>query len=138
LREAYPEERKTDANIQDLVSSDKSLQWLLDQVKKGPGSGKSVTTALFDTQLNLGRKIFRGVEGFSGVGSAGRNDNSAVTKSAVRIGDCLALVDRGLTPVVLRPRDDGMYTLVGLCHVGNIAPFLAIRPFPDFVPLRIR
>jgi hypothetical protein len=138
FREAYPEECKTDMNIQDLTSSDKSPQWLFDQVEKGPGSEKSVTASLFDPQLNLGRNIFRGVEGFSGVGPAGRNDNPADTKPAVQVGDCLAIVDRGLTPVVLRPRDDGMYTLVGLSHVGNIAPFLAIRPFLEFVPLRIR
>jgi hypothetical protein len=138
LRDTYPEECKTITNIQDPASSDKSLQWLLGQVKKGPGSGKSVTTAIFDTQLNLGRNIFRGVEGFSGVGPAGRNDSPASTKPAVQVSDCLAIVDRGLTPVVLRPRDDGMYALVGSCHVGNISPFLTTRPFPEFVPLRIQ
>jgi hypothetical protein len=67
FREAYPEDCKTDLNIQDLVSSDKSLQWLFDQVEEGPGSGRSATTALFDTQLSLGRNVFRGIEGFSRV-----------------------------------------------------------------------
>jgi hypothetical protein len=65
--EAYPEGCKTDLNIQDLVSSDKSLQWLFDQVEEGLGSGRSATTALFDTQLSLGRNVFRGIEGFSRV-----------------------------------------------------------------------
>jgi hypothetical protein len=79
--------------------------------------------ALFDTHAGIGRNIFRSQRGWAGVGPVGWN--RAGSPPAVQVGDFLALVCTVSTPMVLRPRADGAYTVVGSAHVGNLSEVLA-------------
>ncbi|CZR65940.1 uncharacterized protein PAC_15840 [Phialocephala subalpina] len=90
-----------------------------------------------------GRNLFRSTTGFIGVGP--RGDNGAdIIDSAVQKGDKIAIIARTNCPMILRPRDDGCYSVVGVAYVsglrvGGDCPLTEIFDgVPPLVELRLR
>lgn len=90
-----------------------------------------------------GRNLFRGAAGFLGIGPLGGN-GPAESESAVRVGDKIAILSKASLPVILRPQEDGCYSLVGSCYVlGLLHTSLYIRyghtrEKPSLIPLQLR
>lgn len=142
LEHIYPTEVACNMQVQDLVSQDPVLKWMLDQIASGHGTDfKSIVEFdLYDTKLALGRNLFHSRKGFIGIGPAGRNDRTECVATAVQVGDVVAVVAKAVTPVILRPCEEGVYTLVGSAHIGNLleTPCFEGGAIPEPVPFCIR
>lgn len=145
LREAYPEEIESGKAIQDVVKEDHALKWMLEQtsteVDNGSAYEKVLRYELFDNGLEVGRNFFLCKLGYCGVGPAGKCGAEGM-QAAVQPGDVLALVYTSAVPIILRIQDDGIYTVVGSCHVGNLdkiqTPVFKNGKIPEPVELNIR
>ncbi|KAG4438095.1 hypothetical protein IFR05_006416 [Cadophora sp. M221] len=93
---------------------------------------------VLDMKTGLGRNIFRSSIGCVGVGPLGWNKENS--PPAVQTGDSLALIHTVPTPMILRLREDGAYTVVGSAHVGNLLDMDLFKSgvLPELEPLRFR
>lgn len=143
IKGAYPEEIENDKSIQDVVKEDETLKWMLDQTKteNEPEYENQLKWEVLDVSLGVGRNIFLGKMGYCGVGPAGKAGADG-EQAAVQSGDVLALVYGAPVPMILRAQDDGLCTIVGSCHVGNLreiqSPIFEGCKLPEPVCLKIR
>jgi len=91
-------------------------------------------------EYEYGRSLFKTSRGFYGVGPRGKNNGEQGSRPQVQVGDRIALVATANTPVILRPRDDDCYALVGAAYVGCLQDATGIweENVPDLEPIRIR
>jgi hypothetical protein len=78
---------------------------------------KRMEIYLVASDYPIARNIFTCTSGYFGIGPAGRN---GIKACAIQRGDCVAIVPGVQTPMILRPRKDWLYPLVGKAYVAGI------------------
>jgi hypothetical protein len=108
-----------------------------DQENRGRYFKEPMYDYMYSVDSPVGRNLFRSRGGYFGIGPAGRNDIKA---SAVQPGDCIAIIPVALGPVILRPVEDGLYTLVGASYIAypKGPPWLFSEDKPAAVPICLR
>jgi len=112
----YPDEFENRGHgFRDLIShwKDPLLQPLTSSAENYMKRFQNICIA----ELGLGRNLYQTCLGIFGIGPFGKV--LANGEPAVRVGDCIAIVATALHPVILRPHDDGTYTLVGNAGLGG-------------------
>jgi hypothetical protein len=143
LRSRKSDEFGEDTNIMRLAQKNILLQWSTEQSACAEELDLADCTSRLDRRLfrgdrSLGVNMFKGTKGFRGHGPAGRNP-CVDDPPAVRIGDHIALFPTLGLPVILREGDcEGVYTLIGTAHVGNLTEIPWYEgETPSLVPIRM-
>jgi hypothetical protein len=143
LRSGKSDEFGEDKHIMRLAQKNILLQWSTEQSACAEELDWAYCAPQLDHRLflddrSLGVNMFKGTKGFRGHGPAGRNA-CVDDPPAVRIGDHIALFPTLGLPVILREGDcEGVYTLIGTAHVGNLTEIPWFEgETPSLVPIRI-
>lgn len=95
-----------------------------------------VRQTLLEPDHGMGRPIFETRQGFFGIGPGGPNDSSSTSSLE---GDLVALIATAQAPLILRPRNDGSYMLIGTTSLGCIEQTACFKNgnVPILEPLRV-
>jgi hypothetical protein len=128
--------------VQDLISQDPILKWMLGQMASSRGTDikSSIAFNLHEAGLAFGRNLFRTRKDFIGIGPADGNGTKGSMAAAAQVGDVAAITAKVVARVILRSCEEGRYPLVGSAHIGSLLelPCFGEGALTEPVPLRIR
>jgi hypothetical protein len=133
----------------EFISALPNLNHLVPESQDGTAENKPIknkdyffaffmTTMLSKSNALWGRNVFQTTTGHYGYGPAGRNDIDA---RAVETGDSIVVFAGQCHIFIIRPVEDGMYTMVGRGYIPGLEegwPAFKEVEMLELVPIRIR
>jgi hypothetical protein len=142
LQLKYPSQTADGMTVQELYSSDlKISSYFFNASKRESGvPDDEYRFCNYHHPVSLGRNLFIGSQGYIGVGPAGYIHTNSPQIPAVQVGDFIAIIAKAYTPLILRPRNDSSYAIVGVAYIGSFfdTPFFDRIDNLDFLPFKIR
>jgi hypothetical protein len=142
IKSKYVAQVSLDLTVAELCGGDQILDWTLKNHAIGGGEAfeKRMQNNLFYSKAPVGQNLFTGTKGYFGVGPVGSAKvRSSKHKDAVRPRDCIAIISKAVSPIILRPEGEGEYTIVGPAYIGSLLDDPQFKPenLPKSGPISI-